>query len=649
MKAVVCTGTPWGGLEQMGTVLNAAGVQPPMDPVRGNATIDSFHALLMNAGQPENQSVVDQPVHPGKIWGQQALGILQDNLNQQVWGWTNPFSTWLLEFWKSLDLNIYFILVYSSPEEDISRFMQNVVNPSSEVAADLWRSYNTQLLRFYNRNRKRCLLVSRNAGLSDPSSLLKLCSERFDVSLQLDAVALDTQTEKLDPIGFVLSQRLLQGRQDVHTLYNEIQATATLPDGEDYQKQVDEAWPAYRQLSLTITEQQERYATESADQARQLEQQHQELEQCREENKLLLLQLHQVQEELEAIFLESQKKQTDCAARLEEQKQQLEKSRGAIEEYRKRVEQLQRENRALAEAQENSAVGLEEQAEAKSRELEQENELLLLQLHQVQEELEHYFLLYQKSQRHQEEQAASVQQDGRMKLQMSELALRENWYEVAELDEEELRWSGPGARATIMLPIKRDMDQLLVVHYKQVVAQDQLKGIHIEVDGEQVSHAIYDTLSQKYIVVKLTAMEKESTSDTELAIVLPHTVKPSDVVSESPDDRPLGIAVYSLSILPVMPSLRINWPDTSYRRLRLKRRINRIGEGVASFPLAYFDGKAYLQEYPDVAEAVNQGTVPSAFVHYVEHGFYDGHDFMLADTQLPSEGDANDLARIEQQ
>ena len=693
MKVVVCTGTPWTDLEQVGTVLKAAGMQSPINPVRGQATIESFHAQLEKVGQADSRSFIDQPIPPGKIWGQQALGILQDNLNQQVWGWTNSFSTWLLEFWKSLDQNIFFVLVYSTPEEDIARFMRNEEEASSRHGADFWLACNTQLLRFYNRNSKRSILVDRNKVLSDPSVLLDFCNERFGLTLQVDIAQPSPESQPPDAIGIVLAQSLLQGRDDVYSLYHEMQATATHPAEDDYTAVVDTAWSSYRDLLNTLTAQQEQYIRKLADQSRELEGKNAELEQCKSENELFLLQLHQVQEELETTFLNSQKQQAATKDRLAEQERQLQEKQSQVEQLKKSVGQLQGEfkavnvdsqkkqiktegrlveqKRQLQEKQKqveklkkdvsqlkgklNTVVRENQQdaaslkkVEGKREELEKENELLLLQLHQVQEELEHYFLLYQESQAKQEEQVAQAQSDGRVKLFMSELPPGNNWYPVEEVEEEKLRWSGPGTRATIKLPIKRDTEKLLVIHYEQVVALDQLKGLRVEVDAEPVAHTVYDTLSQKYIVVQLPATPEPHSLETELAIVLSKMVKPSDVVGESPDDRPLGIAVYSLSVLPVTPRLRINWPDSSYRRLQLKRKISRIGGGIETFPLAYFDGKAYLQEYPDVADAVRQGTVASALVHYVQHGAYDGHAFMLADAALPSEGDAHDLARIEQ-
>jgi len=86
-----------------------------------------------------------------------------------------------------------------------------------------------------------------------------------------------------------------------------------------------------------------------------------------------LLQLHQVQEELEKFFLTDQAKQR--------QLEEMTQKRLFADE---KLEILRKE---LAEAKENR----DEQEEEKEEALE-EAELTLLQLHQVQEELESYFL-----------------------------------------------------------------------------------------------------------------------------------------------------------------------------------------------------------------------------------------------------------------
>jgi len=154
-------------------------------------------------------------------------------------------------------------------------------------------------------------------------------------------------------------------------------------------------------------------------------------QELQEENELLLLQLHKVQEELAALFLQHEEtmkkgvvkekelkiqlsqavKARDDQVRLvseqqiqiatltkegdaltalvTERQQQVEKARSEIDNLQGQLKAI-KDNQVPAQAFKNLENKLEERNE--------ENELLLLQLHQVQEELEHYFLQYQGQQ-----------------------------------------------------------------------------------------------------------------------------------------------------------------------------------------------------------------------------------------------------------
>ena len=145
-----------------------------------------------------------------------------------------------------------------------------------------------------------------------------------------------------------------------------------------------------------------------------------ELGEAREEAELTLLQLHQVQEELEQIFLADRQKEQDLEQLRQTSDAELSEAREAREEAERLTNQLQprvqelgqqlhardaelseaREAREEAERLTNQlqprVQELEQQLHARDTELSEareEAELTLLQLHQVQEELEHYFLL----------------------------------------------------------------------------------------------------------------------------------------------------------------------------------------------------------------------------------------------------------------
>jgi hypothetical protein len=146
------------------------------------------------------------------------------------------------------------------------------------------------------------------------------------------------------------------------------------------------------------------------------------LKEAEEESELLLLQLHQVQEELESVFLKEQETQglldeqlkvakkyaheieslaqekTTITASRDEQLKLVQVHEQQIQTANLELEKLSKQNADLAQQVEQYKTGVQVQF----KEAQDENELLLLQLHQVQEELEHYFIESQRLQRENE-------------------------------------------------------------------------------------------------------------------------------------------------------------------------------------------------------------------------------------------------------
>lgn len=144
----------------------------------------------------------------------------------------------------------------------------------------------------------------------------------------------------------------------------------------------------------------------------------QQLTEANEENDLLLAQLHQVQEELEKHYLAGQQHQTQ----LDESRQQLAAEKQHVvkiqqaqktaktalaseqkstSELKQQIDTLTRDHeKALAslQAQLNAQQASAEGTHSQQQELQEENDLLLAQLHQVQEELERYFIANQQYQ-----------------------------------------------------------------------------------------------------------------------------------------------------------------------------------------------------------------------------------------------------------
>ena len=159
---------------------------------------------------------------------------------------------------------------------------------------------------------------------------------------------------------------------------------------------------------------------------KQLQSTAEELSSAKADGDLLLEQLHQVQEELETVFFKEQASQSQLrtantklaeavAAKdaLAKDKDALAKEKAALTAEKtaltadrdakaKQLAEAVAAKDALAKekvALQAEVTALKAQLTTQQRELKQENDLMLLQLHQVQEELEHYFLEHQKLQK----------------------------------------------------------------------------------------------------------------------------------------------------------------------------------------------------------------------------------------------------------
>jgi hypothetical protein len=99
----------------------------------------------------------------GVVWHGMALDLLLGNLDEMLWGWSDPQCIFWLEYWKTLVPQITFILVYNEPHSVLSQAglsdFENKCNSETRQLLANWKAYNEALLEFFLHNRERCLLV----------------------------------------------------------------------------------------------------------------------------------------------------------------------------------------------------------------------------------------------------------------------------------------------------------------------------------------------------------------------------------------------------------------------------------------------------------------------------------------------------------
>jgi hypothetical protein len=303
------------------------------------------------------------------------------------------------ELSSGVDCRIVFL--YRDPAEALS-FALIAGNDPATWAAE-WVSAHTDLLAALKRYRAQCVLV--NAGGLDAGALSGALGARW--GLKPEGLAI--QEESLPALEALLAAQHALGLPDLDATAEYLGALALpLPRQQRGPPSLEEATSAYFvQREKLLTERDEHRArldelTCQQGAAEKLAAQYKsEAEEHKGENELLLSQLHQVQEELESCFLKVRDLEQDLgkgkalqeeteklAADRQAQAEQANTAKAAAEKLAaERQAQIEQANTAKAAAEKLAAQYKSEAEEHKG-----ESELLLSQLHQVQEELESYFL-----------------------------------------------------------------------------------------------------------------------------------------------------------------------------------------------------------------------------------------------------------------
>ena len=367
MKCICVTGAIQHDLDLVFNILQQAGIKSSQ-PNKRNELIDmsSWHEQALTL---DNDSLAENTAtfNPGRFMEQMASDIFIANIKSDIWGWADTRSALLLDYWVNFDPRIQFVIVYISPQQMLANVMSTTTETLSvDAIMSAWQTYYQQLLRFYLRNPQRSILVDARESMQNPQALLKHCAEQWSCSpssLPKNLLPIDMPQ---DSLALYIAQQLSDSYPDVISLQHEIAATLTrLSDNKAIAppmtgESLINSYRALQDRSLELNKIQRAYEelaivkAEFSDTITAYQQQEQEIEHI---NQLLVAQLEQVQEELKSYFLKNEAGQ-------------------------KQVDDLTSQLTTLAHASQQQSA-------------QQENELLLLQLHQVQEELEHYFLQHQ--------------------------------------------------------------------------------------------------------------------------------------------------------------------------------------------------------------------------------------------------------------
>ncbi|MBK6650367.1 MAG: hypothetical protein IPG42_12150 [Betaproteobacteria bacterium] len=397
MRTLITCGTPWCQLKSIQDTLIAAGVSAALDAQSGSVVgIGPWHDRLFSGlGQVLEARSSRQGL--GTCRGE----ILLANWDQAAWGWADSRSTWLLEFWRDFDPSTCFVLVHTPAQDILKQILTGDLQGQCEIQTvlDTWLAYQTEMLRFYHRNRSRCVLVHSHQALHADRKWVATLNDALGTEFNIPGKAVQI-TQAADPLLHLLVQGLLDSRPDVRELEEEIRAT--LPENAETQSlPVTDILAAGASLQALYGKEALLLSTIEAQEMRQLAHERESgghiasltarLHDQGQLNDRLAQELASTHAQLNQAVAQL----ADAYATQQDLEAQLTAVQGQAALVALEADQIAKESKALAE--ENAArqaAHLQEAAQLRStvQEQSQESELLLLQLHQVQEELEQHFL-----------------------------------------------------------------------------------------------------------------------------------------------------------------------------------------------------------------------------------------------------------------
>jgi hypothetical protein len=112
--------------------------------------------------------------------------LLESAGRDRPWGWKDPRSTVLLDFWDELAPDACYLFVYRPPWEvtdSMLRYGHPAFGRQPSFALRVWNFYNGRLVDFARRRRDRCMLVALDAVTDRWPEVAALVSDRLGLTL----------------------------------------------------------------------------------------------------------------------------------------------------------------------------------------------------------------------------------------------------------------------------------------------------------------------------------------------------------------------------------------------------------------------------------------------------------------------------------
>lgn len=430
INKVLITGHPLSGFETVHSLLENAGMHTAHPSRREKMQPREITATLLKANRKRTSSNAIEQVAVSPVWNGLAMDLMMGNLDHEMWCWADPDALPLLEYWNGLDSRLAFVLVYDAPDHFIARSFaedEEITPHALKTRLQEWDAYNRALMKFYLRHTERSFLVQVSQIHSNSAEYLEDVRKQLGLPLLSDPDSFSSveniqdSTEPAQTLYGYLAREFLQHYPDSLSLYDELQSIANIPREESQTTSLtlSNAWTA----AIRINKNAERKLQSAENELDRLRSENNtmsmELEGFAYHENELYTELHQIKKALQQQTLQSQKDQKAYENEMEQMALSADANVLLLNEKNTKLDLLTREraelsdeisslqvqvNQLLQEKQQQQqeahkqttiaveAIGSLDALEKEKEVLFQENELLLTQLHRVQEALEEQYI-----------------------------------------------------------------------------------------------------------------------------------------------------------------------------------------------------------------------------------------------------------------
>jgi hypothetical protein len=496
MKVLLTTGSPGPRLKETFNLLRQFGVATAEPTRKENLSPEALQEMLLRNCEVDLSLPGDlKQLEPGKLWHELAAHLFLENIEQPCWGWADPRSIVLLDFWADFDPQIRFLLVYETPHKHVARELGNsALCTSADVQAALgrWVVLNSALLSFYRRHDARCVLINADAALSQPGVLVELLRMKLGMeTLVLHGVSDNFgRQERAEVCPYLeqhLSGLLVGSAHSAAPLAFDLDSSADIPPVKRKGKEESRPYALWGEWVAAKVQ-----LTRSSD---------------------------------------------------EEKRFQAERREYVVERDKFQNEIV----RLSAEAR----------AGAKAAELEQENRFLLIQLQQAQEELDQYctrtLAKIEPVQPAEPDTKFEVEfwrqhQPDIINVDMRSEVAGSNWY----YPEADGRCAGPATTATLQFPAIQAGEYELEVQVMDAMSAEIVEGMEISAFGQRRPVTVEPFVDQDdYPLLCLTTITIPATGKSEpwtMELHFPFVLSPA-AEGDSDDNRFLAVRIYSLKLI----------------------------------------------------------------------------------------------------